>query len=104
MGRVDHPGDGAALVIIYAPYAHLFGFESFEARHGSYRLELLIFFKARMLQAGYITAILAIAALYLISLFAPGYIGLVLPLGLAACLLVPSVVYDRLDHQAAADD
>jgi hypothetical protein len=67
------------------------------------RDELLAFFKSRMLQAGYVAAIAALAALYLVYLFAPAYIGLLLPLVLAACLLVPSLVYIRLDRRAASD-
>jgi len=67
------------------------------------RDELLAFFKSRMMQAGYVAAIAALAALYLAYLFAPAYIGLLLPLVLAACLLVPSLVYIRLDRRAAAD-
>ncbi|HEX5460491.1 MAG TPA: hypothetical protein VFX20_11025 [Steroidobacteraceae bacterium] len=67
------------------------------------RDELLAFFKSRMLQAGYVAAIAALVALYLVYLFVPAYIGLVLPLVLAACLLVPSLVYIRLDRRAAAD-
>lgn len=67
------------------------------------RDELLAFFRSRMLQAGYVAAIAALAALYLVYLFAPAYIGLLLPLVLAACLLVPSLVYIRLDRRAAAD-
>jgi len=67
------------------------------------RDELLAFFKSRMLQAGYVAAIAALAALYLVYLFAPAYIGVVLPLLLAACLLVPSLVYIRLDRRAAVD-
>ncbi|MGH8428179.1 MAG: hypothetical protein ACRES7_09405 [Gammaproteobacteria bacterium] len=67
------------------------------------RDELLTFFKARMLQAGYITAVATLAILYLIYLFAPNYVGLVLPVVLVLCLLVPALVYRRLDHRAAAD-
>jgi len=63
--------------------------------------ELLTFFKAKMLQAGYVTAIGALAILYLSYLAAPKYVGLLLPLALAACLLIPSLVYKRLDRQAA---
>jgi len=67
------------------------------------RDELLTFFKTRMLQAGYITAVATLAVLYLIYLFAPDYVGLVLPVVLVLCLLVPALVYRRLDHRAAAD-
>jgi len=31
------------LVIVYTPFARVFGFESFEARHGSYHLDLGIY-------------------------------------------------------------
>lgn len=67
------------------------------------RDELLMFFKARMLQAGYVTGIAVLAALYLIYLLAPAYIGLLIPVGLAICLLVPGLVYRHLDRQAATD-
>jgi hypothetical protein len=67
------------------------------------RDELLAFFKARMLQAGYVASIAALVVLYLTYLFAPMYVGLLLPAVLAACLLIPSVVYNRLDHQAGSD-
>ena len=65
--------------------------------------ELLAFFKARMLQAGYVASIAALVALYLTYLFAPAYVGLLLPAVLTACLLVPSLVYNRLDRQAGRD-
>lgn len=67
------------------------------------RDEFLAFFKARMLQAGYIASIAALVVLYLTSLFAPGYLGLLLPVVLTACLLVPSLVYNRLDHHAGSN-
>jgi hypothetical protein len=67
------------------------------------RDELLAFFKARMLQAGYVASIAALVVLYLIALLAPRYVGLLLPAVLTACLLVPSLVYNRLDHQAGSD-
>lgn len=67
------------------------------------RDELLTFFKSRMLQAGYVASIAALVVLYLTYLFAPAYVGLLLPVGLTACLLVPSVVYNRLDRQAGSD-
>lgn len=65
--------------------------------------ELLLFFKARMLQAGYITAISALVTLYLVYLFAPGYVGLLLPIVMVLCLLVPGLVYRHLDDRAATD-
>lgn len=67
------------------------------------RDELLAFFKARLLQAGYVASIAALVVLYLTSLFAPGYVDLLLPAVLAACLLVPSLVYNRLDHDAGSN-
>jgi hypothetical protein len=62
--------------------------------------ELLIFFRARMLKAGYITAILALGALYVASLFASSYMGLLVPVVLTISLLVPGFIYRRLDRQA----
>lgn len=64
------------------------------------RDELLMFFRARMLKAGYITAIAALVGLYLTSLFATQYVGLLIPIMLTVSLLVPALVYRRLDHQA----
>ena len=67
------------------------------------RDELLAFFKARMLQAGYVASIAALVVLYLVALLAPRYVGLLLPAVLTGCLFVPSLVYNRLDHQAGSD-
>ncbi|HEX5418570.1 MAG TPA: hypothetical protein VFY39_01090 [Gammaproteobacteria bacterium] len=67
------------------------------------RDELLAFFKARMLQAGYVTAVLALAGVYVVSLFAPKYLAWLLPILLTVTLLVPGLVYRRLDRQADAD-
>jgi hypothetical protein len=53
-----------------------------------------------MLKVGYVAAILALAALYLTSLFASAYLGLIVPIALTICLLVPGFIYDRLDRQA----
>jgi hypothetical protein len=64
------------------------------------RDELLMFFRARMLKAGYVTAIAALVGLYLTSLFATQYVGLLIPIVLTVSLLVPALVYRRLDHQA----
>jgi hypothetical protein len=65
--------------------------------------ELLTFFKGRMLQAGYITAVLALACVYVVSLFAARYLTVLLPVVLTASLLVPGLVYRRLDRRADAD-
>ena len=62
--------------------------------------ELLLFFRARMLKVGYVTAILALTALYVASLFASPYMGLLVPIALTISLLVPAFVYRRLDRQA----
>jgi hypothetical protein len=53
-----------------------------------------------MLKAGYVTAIVALAGLYLTSLFASQYIGLLIPIVLTVSLLVPALVYRRFDQQA----
>ena len=62
--------------------------------------ELLLFFRARMLKVGYVTTILALTALYVASVFASPYIGLLVPIALTISLLVPAFVYRRLDRQA----
>ena len=67
------------------------------------RDELLAFFKSRMLQAGYVASIAALVVLYLTYLFAPIYVGLLLPVVLTGCLLIPSLVYNRLDRLAGSD-
>jgi hypothetical protein len=66
--------------------------------------ELLNFFKARMLQAGYTSAMLSISAVYLLSLFTTKYVGVLLPVVLSVSLLAPAFVYRRLDRQAGEDD
>jgi len=66
--------------------------------------ELLNFFKARMLQAGYTTAMLSVSALFLVSLFTPKYVGVLLPVVLTISLLAPAIVYVRLDRQAGTDE
>jgi hypothetical protein len=53
-----------------------------------------------MLKVGYVTAILALTALYVASLFASPYVGLLVPIALTISLLVPAFVYRRLDRQA----
>ena len=65
--------------------------------------ELLMFFRARMLKVGYTTAIAAVVVLYLVSLLAPAYVGLLIPIALTVSLIVPSFVYRRLDRQAGTD-
>jgi hypothetical protein len=67
------------------------------------RDELLMFFRARMLKAGYVTAVAALVVLYLTSLFATQYVGLLLPIVLTVSLLVPALVYRRLDRRAETD-
>jgi len=67
------------------------------------RDELLLFFRARMLKVGYITAILALIGLYLVSLFANTYVGLLLPFVLTISLLTPAFLYSRLNRQAGPD-
>jgi hypothetical protein len=68
------------------------------------RDELLLFFRARMLKVGYITAILALVSLYLVSLFANTYVGLLLPFVLTLSLLTPAFLYSRLNRQAGPDE
>jgi hypothetical protein len=71
-----------------------------ETLHPDPHDELLLFFRARMLKVGYVTAILALTALYVASLFASPYMGLLVPVALTISLLVPAFVYRRLDRQA----
>jgi hypothetical protein len=71
-----------------------------ETLHPDPHDELLLFFQARMLKVGYVTAILALTALYVASLFASPYMGLLVPVALTISLLVPAFVYRRLDRQA----
>jgi di/tricarboxylate transporter len=68
------------------------------------RDELLLFFRARMLKVGYVTAILALISLYLVSLFANTYVGLLLPFVLTISLLTPAFLYSRLNRQAGPDE
>ena len=65
--------------------------------------ELLQFFRARMLKVGYITTVLALITLYLTSLLASRWVGLLLPILLTVSLLLPAFVYRQLDRQAAVD-
>ena len=71
-----------------------------ETLHPDLHDELLLFFRAQMLKVGYVTAILALTALYVASLFTSPYVGLLLPIALTISLLVPAFVYRRLDRQA----
>jgi hypothetical protein len=66
--------------------------------------ELLAFFRARTLQVGYSIAILSLAALYLVNLFATRYLSLLLPIMLAISLLAPALFYSRLDRRAGANE
>jgi hypothetical protein len=68
------------------------------------RDELLLFFRARMLKMGYVTAILALISLYLVSLFANTYVSLLLPFVLTISLLTPAFLYSRLNRQAGPDE
>ena len=66
--------------------------------------ELLMFFRSRMLAVGYTVAVLSLAALYVVSLFAARYVETLLPVVLAVSVLVPGLVYRRLDRRAGADE
>lgn len=62
-----------------------------------------MFFRARMLKAGPVTATAALVGLYLTSGFATQYVGFLLPIVLTVSLLVPVLVYHRLDRQVETD-
>ena len=79
LGRILHPGDS----VLPDPHD-----------------ELLMFFRGRMLTAGYVTAILALAGIYIVSLFSVRYIAYLLPAGITLSLLVPAWLYYRLDRRA----
>jgi hypothetical protein len=66
--------------------------------------ELLMFFKARTLQVGYVTAILSLAALYVVSLFGTRHLGMLVAVVLAVSLLVPAFAYRRLDRLAGPNE
>jgi hypothetical protein len=66
--------------------------------------ELLLFFKARTLQVGYVTAIALLAAVYVASLFGTRYLGLLLAVVLAVSLMVPAFAYHRLDRRAGPNE
>jgi hypothetical protein len=102
---------GARILVIAVPLFLLFAAMEFGAvvRPGDSVLpdpqdELLLFFRARMLQVGYVTAILALVGLYLVSLFANAYVGLLLPVVLTISLLTPAFIYSRLNRQAGPDE
>jgi hypothetical protein len=65
--------------------------------------ELLVFFRSRMLQVGYVTAIISLATLYVVSLFVPTYAVLLIPIVLTVSLVAPGLLYRRLDRQAETD-
>ena len=98
---------GTRILAIAVPLFLLFAVMEFngiiypgETLHPDPHDELLLFFRAQMLKVGYVTAILALTALYVASLFALPYVGLLLPIALTVSLLVPAFVYRRLDRQA----
>ena len=102
---------GTLLLMLGGPVLLLFAVEEFNIilRPGNSVLtnprdELLAFFKARSLQVGYAFAILSMAVLCLVSLFATRYVGALLPVGLTISLLAPSLFYSRLDRQAGSDE
>jgi hypothetical protein len=66
--------------------------------------ELVMFFRARMLTAGYVTAILALAGIYVVSLLSLQYIAYLLPVGITLSLLVPAYLYCRLDRSAGVNE
>jgi hypothetical protein len=103
--------DGAIFLMLGGPVLLLFAIEEFNIilRPGNSVLtdprdELLAFFKARSLQVGYAFAILSMAVLCLVSLFATRYVGVLLPVGLTISLLAPSLFYSRLDRRAGSDE
>jgi hypothetical protein len=103
--------DGTIFLMLGGPVLLLFAVEELNIilRPGDSVLttprdELLAFFKARSLQVGYSIAILAMVVLCLISLFATRYLVALLPVGLTASLLVPSLFYSRLDRGAGTDE
>jgi hypothetical protein len=103
--------DGTPFLMLGGPVLLLFAVEELNIilRPGNSVLtnprdELLVFFKARSLQVGYSIAILSMAILYFVSLFATRYVGALLPVGLTITLLAPSLFYSRLDRRAGADE
>ena len=47
---------------------------------------------------------LSLSTLFILSLPAPRYVALVLPIALTVTLLTPSPLFNRLDRQAGADE
>jgi hypothetical protein len=110
-GSLIQAPDSAVCLMIGVPMLLLFAVEElniilrpgdsvFTDRHD----ELLAFFRARTLQVGYSIAILSLLTLYLVSLFASRYVGVLLPIVLTISLLAPSFLYRRLDRRAEADE
>jgi hypothetical protein len=102
---------GRACLLLGVPVLMLFALEELIIilRPGNFVFpdphdELLAFFRARTLQVGYSIAILSLATLYLVSLFATRYLGLLLPIMLAISLLAPAFFYSRLDRRAGANE
>ncbi len=101
---------GTLLLMLGGPVLLLFAVEEFNIilRPGNSvvtdpRDELLAFFKARSMQVGYAIAILSMAILCLVSVFATRYVGALMPVGLTLSLLAPSLCYSRLDRRAGSD-
>ena len=102
---------GRACLLLGVPVLMLFAMEELIIilRPGNFVFpdphdELLAFFRARTLQVGYSIAILSLATLYLVSLFAPRYLAPLLPIMLVISLLAPSFFYSRLDRRAGANE
>lgn len=100
-----------ALLIAGVPMLLLFGAEELNIvlRPGNFvvpdtRNELLAFFKSRAVQVGYAVAIVSLAGGYILSLFKPEYIRIVLPICLIVSLLVPTLVFSRLDQQGGPNE
>jgi hypothetical protein len=101
----------AACLLLGVPLLLFFGLQELVIilRPGDFvfpnpRDELLAFFRARTLQAGYGVASLSLAALLILGLVAPHYVALVLPILLTVTVLTPSFLFNRLDRQAGADE
>ncbi len=101
----------AACILVGVPLLLFFGLEELIIilRPGDFifpnpRDELLAFFRGRTLQAGYGVGILSLSMLFILSLLAPRYVALVLPIALTVTLLTPSFLFNRLDRRAGADE
>ena len=111
LGWYAHEPYGSRILAVAVPLFLLFAAAEFGAilQPGDSLLpdphdELLQFFRTRMLQTGYVTAILALIGLYLLSLWGPRYLGLLLPFVLTLSLLTPAFMYNRLNRQAGPDE